>query len=199
MWNELSEFIKSVVVDPSNWVTAVGTMAIALVSIPALLTSRKAIAIQTNPCVIVTVVHEDQKPTILQLIVKNIGNGVAYDIQFEHSRPLPKNAFGLSHVEKPTSEIFTSGPLIDGIPALGPGETRKFHWGQFGGLKTALGQDKILTIVHCKNLNQKKMKPMKCPLDIDSHYGVNFSDTAELRNMKEIANSLKVIQQRLIK
>lgn len=35
------------------------------------------------------------------------------------------------------------GPLVEGIAALGPGDSRKIDWGQFGGLYKALDDEKI--------------------------------------------------------
>ena len=44
----------------------------------------------------------------------------------------------------------SEGPLMNGIPALGPGECRKIDWGQYGGLKEAIGDSKIIATCYFK-------------------------------------------------
>jgi hypothetical protein len=76
--------------------------------------------------------------------IQNIGRDVATDIEFKTSRPVPARGFGLSaSSSEPPNQVMTSGPLIDGIPVLGPGDSRDITWGQFGGLLRAVGDQPI--------------------------------------------------------
>jgi hypothetical protein len=65
------------------------------------------------------------------------------------SRPIPSLAFGLPGDAIKLAEVMKDGPLIDGIPVLGPGDTRDVTWGQFGGLMKAVGKGPIdITITY---------------------------------------------------
>ena len=85
--------------------------------------------------------HRDTHQTVIQIIVKNVGAGMARDVRFQLSRPVPSKAWGLEIEKAPMAALMTKGPLIAGIPALGPGTERRVHWGQYAGLKKALGDE----------------------------------------------------------
>lgn len=126
-----AEFISTL--DWSAWITALATLILAGLTFVYVVLTRKILAGQSEPCVVLTVVHDQQRSTILQLVAKNVGAGLARDVRFEFSHPVPARAFGMSpeNVEKPG--LMEDGPLIDGIPALGPGESREIDWGQYHG------------------------------------------------------------------
>jgi len=109
-------------VDWSAWVTAVATLILAILTFVYVRLTKRILESQSDPCIIVSVVHDNDRPTILQLIAKNIGNGLAHDISFEFSRPIPKNAWGLSKEQAKDVQPMEDGPFVLGIPALGPGE-----------------------------------------------------------------------------
>jgi hypothetical protein len=115
--------VKSI--DWSAWVTALATGVLALMTFIYVRLTRKILEVQLDPCVILSVIHDQERPTILQLLAKNVGRGLAHDISFEFSRPIPAKAFGMSDAEAEVAKPMTYGPLMDGIPALGPGEERK--------------------------------------------------------------------------
>ena len=74
------------------------------------------------------------------------------DLSQQKLRP----ALGLADVQRGDCILcrITSQPyhdqraIIDGIPALGPGECRKIDWGQYNGLMAALGNEPI--VATCK-------------------------------------------------
>ena len=164
----ITEFAQSV--NWSPWVTAVATIVLAILTYRYVKLTRKILATQSEPCVILTVVHDDDRATVLQLVARNVGTGLAHDIRFEFSRPLPSRAFGLSESDAKEVTEMKDGPLIDGIPALGPGECRKIDWGQYGGLVAALGNEPILATCKFKK-DGKEMRPTQCPLDVASFVG----------------------------
>jgi mannose/fructose/N-acetylgalactosamine-specific phosphotransferase system component IID len=55
----------------------------------AVLTHRLVRA-QTYPDVVAYTHHDDTRQTTIQIVIKNIGNGMARDVQFQPSRPLPR-------------------------------------------------------------------------------------------------------------
>lgn len=121
-----------------------------LISITALVIALSSTVInylvlklQRDPEVVVYALHDERRPTIVNLIIENIGAGAAQDVRFETNRWIPSRAFGFEDADTP--KPMDGGPLINGIPSLGRGEKRIITWGQFGGLKKGLG-DEVLDI-----------------------------------------------------
>jgi hypothetical protein len=102
--------------------------------------------------------------------VKNVGSGLAHDIHFNFSRPIPAKAWGMDVESAQLVESMTSGPLIDGIPTLGPGEERRIDWGQYWGLIKNLGEELITAEISFKK-KEKTMPVVKCILDVKSFQG----------------------------
>lgn len=127
------------------WV-AVASVAAALTAIASAaytgLTYR-LVRLQGDPKVIVYSRPDLDRPSIISLVIENVGRDVAYDVQFSSSRPIPRNAFGIDLSTARKAESMQEGPLVDGIPQLGPGSTREITWGQYGGLVKAIGDTPI--------------------------------------------------------
>jgi len=180
-------------IDWSAWVTAAATLVLAVLTFVYVRLTGRILATQSDPCVILTVVHDEERATILQLVARNVGTGLAHDIKFEFSRPLPARAFGLSKDDAKEVTEMKDGPLVDGIPALGPGECRKIDWGQFGGLVAALGNEPI--VATCKfRKNGKDMTPTQCPLDVASFAGTVAVESPSAKAAKELEKISKSIQ-----
>ena len=77
-------------------------------------------------------------PSIIDLVVDNIGGGTAIGVNF--SEPLPINCFG---IEEPDGE----GDAVSkqGFPAVSPGQKYVFTGGQYSGLKSKLGSGLVVT------------------------------------------------------
>lgn len=169
MLQELAILTKTFLmsINLSDAVTSIATLILALLTFIYVRLTGKILSSQTDPFVILTVVHDEDRPSILQLVAKNVGSGLARDIRFEFLQPIPFKAFGLTIENSKKAGIMTEGPFINGIPALGPGECRKMDWGQFGGLKASIGESKIIATCRFKK-NSKEMEPVICPLDVES-------------------------------
>ena len=139
---------------------------------------------QTEPNVVVYVRHDNSRPSIIQIVIENIGRGLATNIRFKPNRSIFR-ASGVSLKDAKEPEEMREGPLIEGIAALGPGDSRKIDWGQFGGLYKVLGDEKIE--VTCDYENQgRSMKRTTYFLDVRS-YKANHVETSEVtRIFKEI-------------
>ena len=89
-----------------------------------------------------------------------------------------------------------SGPLIEGIPALGPGDKRKIDWGQYGGLLKYIGGEPIIATCKFKSNgnNGKYLKPVICKLDVKSFERTTAADTEYLKHvsteLKRIADNI---------
>lgn len=184
---DLWMFLKttSVTLDLSDWVTALATIVLTILTGIYVNLTGKILSSQTDPCVILTVVHDEDRPTMLQLVAKNVGAGLARDIRFEFSHQLPAQAWGIDRQQAKTPKQMTDGPFINGIPALGPGESRKMDWGQYGGLAKAIGDKKIKATCRFKK-GRKEMPPINCPLGVESYYQTVASAPPAVNTVKEL-------------
>lgn len=73
-----------------------------------------------------------EAPGLLSLVIQNIGKGVAKGITFSCSEPIPEGLVA-------NRKVIETGPLIRGIPALGPGAKRVVLWGDADTLIGMLG------------------------------------------------------------
>lgn len=172
-------------VDWSAWVTAIATLVLTFLTFAYVRITRKILDSQSDPCVIISVIHDNERPTVLQLVAKNIGSGLAHDITFQFSKPLPKKAWGISQEQARDVILMNDGPLILGIPALGPGEDRRLDWGQYGGLIKAIGEEPIIATTYFKK-NGRKMRPVKSYLDIKSFEYTNASESSIAKIAKNL-------------
>ena len=163
-------------------VTSLSTIVLACLTYKYVRLTHQILERYSDPCVIVTVIHDDSRPTILQIVIKNIGTGLAHDIRFEFSRPLPANE----------AEIMSDGPLISGIPALGPGETRKIDWGQHGGLIKNVG-DETITVTSFFKKNGKEMPSVASYLDVKSFWGTSIPE----QPLPKIASQIEKIAKEI--
>lgn len=125
----------------------VGVIATALLAICAIFTTGVNYYLlrgHFDPYVVVYTRHDNDRPTILELVIENLGDGAAYDVSFNWEGELPQTAYGISPTgEDRDFEPMTEGPLVSGIPLLAPGERRVMNWGQYGGLADALEGDRV--------------------------------------------------------
>ena len=106
------------------WTAAAAVIAGISAAIAAISTwlSFLLLRAQNEPHVVIYVKHDESRQTILMIVIENIGNTIAADLTFNLSRPLPAYAYGLGidlHSAEPSS-VMVDGPLIKGIPTLGP-------------------------------------------------------------------------------
>ena len=92
--DNLSSWIS--LVDIGSSVTTAATVILAFLTAIYVILTRKILQSQVEPCVVITVVHDEKRFSILQLVVENIGNGIAHDIKFEFSRSIPMKSMGLN-------------------------------------------------------------------------------------------------------
>ncbi len=133
----------------------------------------------TDTEVIVYADTDRKRPSILNLIIKNIGKGPALDITFHPSRDLPSNAFGIQ-LSKGMPDKMSDGPIIVGLPYLAPNQEIVITWGQYGGLKKYLGSSYIE--IKSKYSRSKSVRPFTrsiesiSKLDISQFKATDASD-----------------------
>lgn len=159
---------------------------------------------QIDPNVIVHASDDYNRPSLIVLIIENIGKSIAYDVKFETSKPMPKSAYGIDVGTAKMAEPMDEGPLINGIPALGPGSKRIINWGQYGGLKKYLGEESITVTIKFKSVRIgpffSKKHVVQCLLDIKSFEHTDASDSNWARKsaneLKRIADTLEKLAKK---
>jgi hypothetical protein len=151
---------------------------------------------QAEPKVVVYVCADPDRQTILMIRIANIGRDVATNIAFRSSRPLPQRAYGLTLDDPSPAQPMRDGPLIDGIPVLGPGDSRDITWGQFGGLMKAVGSEPIeLTFVY---KHGRRTLRGRSRLEVASYVGTDDSENPASKaadNLEKIAKGVKKIAE----
>lgn len=178
----------------SFWVTFI----MALIAISSVLISYTIYRSSTDPEVILYVQPDLKRPSIINLIVHNIGKSPALNVQFQPERPLPENAYGMGDARLPKE--MTDGPLVNGIPYIAPDQQFVITWGQYAGLNKYFGTsfvDVSITFERTSSLlRAQKFKKAKSRLDIRSWAGTDISD----HNWdKKIAEELKHLNKGLNK
>ncbi len=179
--------IESVQDNMELWTIIASLAALLSAAVAAIYTwlTFRLVRSQNEPNVVVYVKHDESRTTIIQIVIENIGRGIATDITFKSSRSIPAHAWGISIDQAKQAEIMTEGPLINGIPALGPGDSRKLSWGQYGGLMKALGNDPLLLTFQFKDGN-RQMPSRSVILECASFAHTDAVDSETVRIIKEL-------------
>ncbi len=160
---------------PALWLTAVAVFLAAASAI----TNYYLFRTQVDPLVIVYLIADDQHVDLIKIVIENIGKGLAKNVSFKLSEPLPDRA--LEEKDRPNRGPMTDGPLINGIPALGPGSKRVWTWGTYEGLRKAPGGRTVTVQVYCESdrvgvFNAAELD-IVCPIEIRSFAGTDSSST----------------------
>ncbi len=110
-----------------------------LVTLLAVLVAYIALVKQSRPHLIIQYQPNPDIQSLINLVVENIGNGLARDIKF--SQPIPSQCWGIDEPSGPGGEV-----LGDGLPGLAAGQSIVFDGGQFGGLESRIGAKLELTV-----------------------------------------------------
>lgn len=177
----------------TDWIS----IMMAIIAIISSLIAYWVFRASTDPNVIVYADPDRKRPSIVNLVIKNIGSGAALDIDFSSDRPLPKNAFSIE-TPKEMPETMNNGPLIVGVPFLAPQQELILTWGQYGGLKKYLGNSSITITARYSRSSFlfKKLQRIESmsKVDITSFAMVDISD----HNWSEkIAKNLEQTNKRL--
>ena len=161
---------------------------------------------QSDPDVVVFSEADELRPSIINLVIKNIGRAPAYDVRFSMSTQLPARAFGLTAEDRQEFEIMDDGPLVTGIPFLPPGSKRVITWGQFGGLYRILGDNAVIITSSYKSrhfgIPRKIENKQSSLLEIFSFEGTNASSKnyeAQIADaVNELSKSISQIARKMV-
>lgn len=174
--------------------TVVALAAVASTAVSYFLLRR-----ESEPHVVVYTKHDKDRPSLLLLVIENVGKGMAYDVSFELSRPIPMRAAGITPTGKEKDfEPMDAGPLIEGIPALAPGTDRVMTWGQYGGLMDALkgGSVKVTSRFESRGpyLMGPKEREVESVLEVRSYKKTDASSSPERNAVKALNTIAKEIE-----
>jgi len=171
-------------VDYAIWLSVAAVLIALFAAFVGYITYRS----QSDPEIVVFAELDQDRPTILLLVIQNIGNAVARDVTFRWEGDLPARAFGIEVDTAPEADVMRSGPLVTGIPLLPPGGRRVLTWGQYGGLRKALGDDAIWVTAQYRSQHFGKPWPTahatRCPLEIASF---EMTDASDRNYVKQLA------------
>ena len=89
---------------------------------------------QADPEIIIYAQADRKRPSLINLVIENIGKAPAKDVTFIVPSNFPAKAFGIDPKKAKEAKKMIDGPLIRGIPFFPPGGIRTITWGQYGGL-----------------------------------------------------------------
>ncbi|BBL35648.1 hypothetical protein Nstercoris_01922 [Nitrosomonas stercoris] len=145
-------------------------------------------------------------PSIIDLVIENIGGGNAIGVTF--SNPLPINCFG---IEKPDGEGLAVSQ--QGFPAVSPGQRYVFTGGQYAGLHSKLDSGLVVTASYrfrnpigfarkhdetfILSIEHMKGMPTRTSANqaiVDALKGPNITTLQEIRNeLRSINKQLRVV------
>lgn len=136
-----------------------------LVTMMAVFVAYLALLKQSKPHILVQYRPNPGIQTFIDLVIENIGGGMARDVIF--SQPLPAQCFGIERPDADGSEV-----LKDGLPAIAAGQRFVFDGGQYGGLKSKIGEKIEIDISYnFKNpLGLNRRRTERCVLSV-GHLG----------------------------
>lgn len=185
------------VVAYAAWAAAIAAIVYTVLTLWLSWETRQTRLAQTAPNVVVRVVHDRDRQTMLCIVIENIGRGAALDVKFDLSREIPQTAYGLAVTDAAQgSDQFrrmTKGPLVSGIPLLCPGDSRVINWGQFGGLTSAIGSLPVTVTARYRDGNGLFSRKLSTNsyLEVGSFSWTDASATATT----EISRSLRKIAE----
>ncbi len=132
-----------------------------LVTLLAVSVAYIALVKQSRPQILIQYRPNPDIQTMIDLVIENLGNGLARDVKF--SKPLPVKYFGIEKSDGSGKDI-----LSDGLPAIAVGQRFVFDGGQFGGLTEKIEEPlEILVTYSYKNpIGIKRKRKEICVLDI---------------------------------
>lgn len=173
-----------------------------IIALPSLLVAYIVYYNNSIGDVVVYAQIDKRRQTIINIVIHNIGKGVARDIKFISPQGIPKAAFGITGLKDPIT-YYESGAFANGIPILFPDEKLIYTWGQYGGIKEALkGHPLQLEITfYSPTWLQIKSRKIKNKITVDPSIfeGVDISESSFEREvkaaLKDIAKAIKELSK----
>jgi hypothetical protein len=103
-----------------------------LVTLLVVFVAYLALVKQSRPHILVQYRPNPDIPSMIDLVIENLGGGMARNVTF--SQPIPARCYGIEKASGSGTEV-----LGDGLPAIAAAQKYVFDGGQYGGLANKLG------------------------------------------------------------
>ncbi len=169
----------------------VATIMLVLASVGGFTINYFLLRSHVDPEVVVYTAHDDRRPSILIIVIENVGATPAFDVRFKFRREIEleaaKNPAKLMNDNwRPMRE----GPLVDGIPLLGPGGRRVLTWGSFIALRETFGDAPIRVSTTYESRRRFPWDPTdhtsNSVLEFHSFLATDASEPPELKGVKAL-------------
>ncbi|WFM71905.1 hypothetical protein [Halomonas sp. CKK8] len=177
-----------------------------LVTLMAVSVAYISLVRQMRPHILVYYRPNKDLQTFIDLVVENVGGGMAKNVVF--SQPLPIKCFGIGKADDDGDEV-----LGDGLPAIAAGQVFVFDGGQYGGLSSRVGEKlevevrysytnpfgfvrrrKELSVLSVSHLGKMPTRTSAGQAIVDALGGVNVTTLHKVDgNLASIASSLDII------
>ena len=169
----------------------VATIMLVLASVGGFTINYYLLRSHVDPDVVVYTAHDDRRPSVLIIVIENVGASSAFDVRFELSREIPKDAWTVERLpDGQKLATMREGPLIDGIPVLGPGGRRVLTWGAFDALRETLGDAPVRVSATYQSRRRFPWDPTEhassSVLEVRSFLATDASEPPELRGVKAL-------------
>jgi len=104
-----------------------------LVTLLAVFVAYMALVKQSRPHILVHYRPNPDIPSIIDLVIENVGGGMARNVSF--SQAIPAKCYGIEKASGDCTDV-----LGDGLPAIAAAQKYVFDGGQYGGLAERLGE-----------------------------------------------------------
>lgn len=186
-----------------EWVhvaTLGATILLALTAMGSTAASYYLLRKHTDPHVIAYVHHDSNRPSLVTIVIENIGESVAYEVSFDLERSIPDQVRRSSPAgEQQDFAPMTTGPLLEGIPALAPGEKRVINWGQLAGLHDALKGRPVGVTASFESRGRHPLDPsghtVRSVLEVESFRRTDASRSQELEQTEQLKKLAKAVEK----
>jgi hypothetical protein len=136
------EYFSEILNNPSSLVQTAFYVVSPIVTFLAVGTAYLALYRQSKPLILVYYEPSTDVGSIIDLVICNHGNGAARNIKF--SEPIPMRCWGIEAPEKIDESAF----MHYEIPILVAGKELRYDGGQYGGLFSVIGDNKVITAAY---------------------------------------------------
>ena len=169
----------------------VATIMLVLASMGGFTINYYLLRSHVDPEVVVYTANDDRRPSILIIVIENVGATPAFDVRFEFPREIELEA--ANNPAKPIDDIWRpmrEGPLVDGIPLLGPGGRRVLPWGSFLTLRKPFADAPVRVSTTYESRRRFPWDPTEhtsdSVLEVRSFLATDASEDPELRGVKAL-------------
>lgn len=185
-----------------NIIVALTTLYMAYAMKSMARVTQKTLDEQSKPYVIVYAQQRRDAPSLLQVVIENIGSSTAYDIEFSIKGNFSIGIFNLQTYDE--NKKYIPSAFMNGIKQIVPNQKIIFNWGRFNCLTTILGEEQIKITTSFKNILKIQEPDTIADLDVKSFAAACAhapTDVEQLEEIKKIpvniSNLTKLLDKKL--